>query len=229
MSGNAGSTAGGGSGGGSGGALGGAGSGGAAAGGTAGSAGSAGTAGASGSGGSGSGAFELRSPAFEYSAECSDEARETCEVFPDENIQYMGGGNTSPELSWTGVPAGTMSFALVLQDLSNGFAHWVLWNIPGSATGLPAGIDKTSDMPSNVEGAQQAGLGSGAEDHGYFGPGSSCNVYQFALYALSMATFSPTQATNQTQVRMQLEALGDAILGTTELTGRSNYMMMCSD
>jgi hypothetical protein len=64
-------------------------------------------------------------------------------------------------------------------------------------------------------------------DHGYFGPGSECNVYQFVIYALSIETFSPTQATNQTQVRTQLQALDDEILGTATLTGRQNYMNGC--
>jgi Raf kinase inhibitor-like YbhB/YbcL family protein len=224
--GGAGGTTGGASGGGAGGALGGAGSGGT----TGGASGSAGSAGTAGAGGSGSGEFTLTSPAFEHHPDCAGDVRDPCEAFPTENVQYMNGGNTSPELNWTGVPAGTMSFAVVLVDLSlpqSPFAHWVLWNIPGDATGLPANVAKDSAMPSNVAGAQQASLGSGAEDHGYFGPGSDCNAYQFVLYALSVDTFSPNQATNQTQVRTQLEALDDEILGTAELSGRSNHMMMC--
>ena len=140
----------------------------------------------------------------------------------------MNSPNMSPELNWTGVPAGTKSFAIVLQDLSNEFIHWAIWNIPGDATGVDANIAKDTANPPNPAGSQQAGLGSGATDHGYFGPGSDCNAYEFTVYALSVETFSPTQATNQTQVRMQLLALGDQILGSAQLAGRSNWMMMCA-
>lgn len=169
--------------------------------------------------------FALTSPAFENRAGCSEDMADACDVFPNENISYMMNMNVSPELSWTNPPAGTMSYAVVLQDLSNGFAHWVLWNIPGTTTMIPANVDKDTAMPSMPAGSQQASAAMGGE--GYFGPGSACNVYEFVLYALAVPTFSPMSPTNQTSVRMELQALGDDILGEASLRGRSNYMMMC--
>src|SRR5713226_6080191 len=54
------------------------------------------------------------------------------------------GEGTSPEMSWANVPAGTQSFFLNMHDLdlarnktTDDQAHWVLWNIPATATGLP--------------------------------------------------------------------------------------------
>jgi phosphatidylethanolamine-binding protein (PEBP) family uncharacterized protein len=79
-------------------------------------------------------------------------------------------------------------------------------------------------MPDNVEGAQQANL---AQGDGYFGPGSECNVYQFVVYALATETFSPDPSMTAASVKMQLDALGDDILDTATLTGRSNYEMTC--
>jgi Raf kinase inhibitor-like YbhB/YbcL family protein len=192
-----------------------------------GAAGTAGTAGSAGSGGAGGGGtFTLKSPAFDNVSGCAKATPTPCDVFPNDNLSYMMNLNVSPELSWSGVPSGTQSFAVVLQDLSNGFAHWVLWNIPASVTMVAADIPKTSAMPAMPAGSQQCGAGTG---DGYFGPGSACNVYEFVLYALSMATFSPTSATDPTQVRTQLLALDAQILGTASLRGRSNYMMMCND
>jgi Raf kinase inhibitor-like YbhB/YbcL family protein len=148
-----------------------------------------------------------------------------CARFPDENISWDSNMNISPALNWTGAPSGTMSFAVVLQDLSNGFAHWVIWNIPATTTGLPANVDKTDATPPVPAGSQQCNNGSG---DGYFGPGSECNVYEFIVYALSTANFAPTSATMATNVRMQLQNLGNQILGQASLRGRSNYEMTCN-
>jgi Raf kinase inhibitor-like YbhB/YbcL family protein len=50
------------------------------------------------------------------------------------------GPNRSPALQWTNPPAGTQSFVVILDDyearLGDGFIHWAVYNIPGSATGL---------------------------------------------------------------------------------------------
>lgn len=45
----------------------------------------------------------------------------------------------SPAIQWSGAPAGTMSFALIMHDVDTpiDFLHWAILNIPGSATGLP--------------------------------------------------------------------------------------------
>src|SRR5437667_1247104 len=57
------------------------------------------------------------------------------------------GEGTSPAMSWANAPAATQSFFLHMHDMdlarnktTDDQAHWVLWNIPASATGLPAGI-----------------------------------------------------------------------------------------
>jgi Raf kinase inhibitor-like YbhB/YbcL family protein len=183
--------------------------------------------------GAGSAAFALTSPAFENAAGCAKDMASACKVFPEENVSYMKDAaseleNVSPELNWTGVPAGTKSFAVVLQDLTNGMAHWVLWNISGSATKLEKNVAKSSASPALPAGSQQCNAGFAA-GNGYFGPGSRCNVYEFVVYALSAPMFSPTPATDAGQVRTQLQALAGGILATASLRGRANYMMMCRD
>jgi phosphatidylethanolamine-binding protein (PEBP) family uncharacterized protein len=58
---------------------------------------------------------------------------------PDKHTS--NGEDVAPPLEWTGVPDGTKSFAVVVHDpdapLVDGFTHWVAYNIPGDAAGLP--------------------------------------------------------------------------------------------
>jgi Raf kinase inhibitor-like YbhB/YbcL family protein len=133
------------------------------------------------------------------------------------------GAGTSPELHWTGAPEGTKSFVVLLQDLNNGTAHWILWNIPATVTSLAANVDQTTAIPATPAGSQQCGKGTdAATSNGYYGPGAPCNVYEFMVYALSVAKFSPTSDTDQESVRTQLQALGSSILETASLRGRTN-------
>ena len=59
------------------------------------------------------------------------------------------GEGTSPAISWANPPAGTQSFVLNMHDLdvarnktTDDQAHWVVWNIPATATGLPEGVPR---------------------------------------------------------------------------------------
>jgi Raf kinase inhibitor-like YbhB/YbcL family protein len=151
---------------------------------------------------------------------CSPEDKQACDTFPTEHTNYGTGDmkHISPELVWSSAPAGTQSFAVVFQDLSNGFAHWVIWNIPGSATGLAENIPGGA-MPSTPAGASQASIDNTGH---YFGPGAPCNVYEFVVYALNQATISPPNATDRTAVRTHIQGLGAAILGEASIRARSD-------
>ncbi len=88
------------------------------------------------------------------------------------------GPEASPEISWTGVPEGTKSLALVLIDEdAPDYTHWVVANIDPSTTALLAG----SVDPNAVQAKNSAGT------VGYSGPcppeGES-HAYSLSLYAL---------------------------------------------
>jgi Raf kinase inhibitor-like YbhB/YbcL family protein len=173
-------------------------------------------------GGATSGTFTVTSPSWVNMPGCAANMSASCADLPTE-ITRSGAG-TSPELHWSGAPAGTMSFAVVLQDLSGGSTHWVIWNIPGTVTALPANVDRTTAMPATPGGSQQCGKGTdAATKYGYIGPGAPCNVYEFMVYALSVSAFTPTSTTDPAMVRTQLNGLATStLLGTASLRGRTN-------
>lgn len=232
--------------GGSSGNAGSAGSSGSGGGGSGGSSGSAGTAGSGGTGAAGSGGssgtggsgeqgdagpgpdagateFVLTSPAFDDNAGCGPDgdAPDACDLFPDENIRLGDAANVSPQFDWTGAPAGTQSFALALHDLSNPFGHWVVWNIPGDETGLPADLPRGEDPGVPAQNTHQLGFDENAPQTGYEGSGACGNVYEFTLYALSAATFEPVSTDTPDDVQAELEASGD-VLDTTTMRVRSD-------
>jgi len=150
-------------------------------------------------------------------------------VFPDENVSFGERPNLSPELSWTGVPPGTQSFAVVLMDVTYGQAHWALWNIPGDVRMLARDVPKDTATPPNPPGSRQATANFATHGgDGYFGPHVPCNFYEFQLYALATPTFSPTEPESAVLVSIELQELGEPVLGLAKLGGRSDdYGMTC--
>jgi Raf kinase inhibitor-like YbhB/YbcL family protein len=205
--------------------AGGGGAGGSASGGAGGSggtaAGSGGTGGGGGSGGSGAVVpFELKSPAFENVEACSQQNHGACKVFPLKHVMTtIGGQNISPELSWGPGPEGTQSYAITLFDYSNGFTHWAIWNITPATLMLAENLARNS-MPATPAGAQQKSFSDA--DAGYMGPGAKDHVYEFKLYALNTAKFTPNDPNDQVKIYDQLKAnAGNFVLKTTTLRGVS--------
>ncbi len=91
------------------------------------------------------------------------------------------GENVSPSLSWTGAPAGTRSFALLVHDADAptggaGWWHWLVYNIPAGATKLAQGAG-AADGATLPAGSAQA-----RTDFGSPGWGGPCPP----LYALKV-------------------------------------------
>ena len=117
-------------------------------------------------------------------------------MVPEVNSAY--GDNVSIDLSWAELPEGTQQLALICDDpivveigmMEQPFVHWVMYNIPASASGLPAGL--TSDAALDIDGLLGAVDGlNGLGQPGYFGPRPPANgqlhAYHFRVYALDEA------------------------------------------
>jgi phosphatidylethanolamine-binding protein (PEBP) family uncharacterized protein len=198
--------------------------------GAAGAASEGGAAGAGGEAGAGSSAadaggdFTLSSAAFTDNPGCGpgDPAAAACDLFPNENTGLGGSMNVSPALAWTGAPAGTLSFAIALHDLvympqGEPFTHWVMWNIPGSATGLPASLPAGAEPGVPSAAARQVSF---EDDNRFTGSGACGNVYEFVLYALDRASFTPPDA-DPDAVENAIAGSG-AVLATATMRGRSD-------
>jgi Raf kinase inhibitor-like YbhB/YbcL family protein len=95
--------------------------------------------------------------------------------------------NESPELQWSNAPSAARSFAVSLTDLSNGLVHWVVWDIPASASRLPGAISRTAMTLSDPPGAKQKDF---MLEPGYLGPnpGPEYHTYRFDVWPLDVAT-----------------------------------------
>ncbi|HEX8794578.1 MAG TPA: YbhB/YbcL family Raf kinase inhibitor-like protein [Polyangiaceae bacterium] len=124
------------------------------------------------------------------------------------------GPGLSPSLSWSNVPSGTQSLALVVRDPDapgGNFVHWVLYEIPPNVTGLPRGAASQGALP---QGAQQ-GM-NGKNDPGWTPPcpPSGTHHYHFELYALdnkAIPTASPTDTALTTAMRGHVLAKAELI------------------
>jgi Raf kinase inhibitor-like YbhB/YbcL family protein len=87
------------------------------------------------------------------------------------------GADTSPAISWTGVPANTQELAISVVDLdADNFVHWVVAGLDPASTGIAAGR-----VPA---GAIQAANGFGEAKYGGPCPPDGEHKYLLTLYAL---------------------------------------------
>jgi Raf kinase inhibitor-like YbhB/YbcL family protein len=138
------------------------------------------------------------------------------------------GANLSPPLEWSGVPEGTQSLALLVDDPDSrppGFVHWVIYNIPPTAEGLPAGVPPKATLEdgtlqgsndfANYPGGTFPG-GTTINQVGYDGPcPGNPHRYVFTLYALDALLDLPGEAT----MAQILEAMEGHILTQGEVIG----------
>jgi Raf kinase inhibitor-like YbhB/YbcL family protein len=135
-------------------------------------------------------------------------------TFPVDNT--CTGTNVSPPLAWTGGPAGTKSYAIVLDDTTISFLHAIIYDIPASVNALPADVEQVY-APTTPAGAHQTKSYKGA--FGYAGPcPGTLHVYEFVLYALDVAALpGVTQNVALADAETAIKAHS---LASTKLTGK---------
>lgn len=149
--------------------------------------------------------FAITSTAFENGAAIP--RRYTCD-----------GDDVSPPLGWSGAPARTAAFALIVDDPdapAGTWVHWVLFNLPATTDRLAEGVAKAETVPD---------LGStlqGRNDFRRVGYGGPCpppgppHHYYFKLYALD----SPLKLKSGAQKSDVESAMRGHTLGMAELIG----------
>ena len=143
-------------------------------------------------------------------------------IIPNKFTQAAEGTPVSPQLSWTNVPEGTVSFALILHDpdtslnkSTNEVLHWMIFNIPGTARELREGVpDQAQLSDGSIQGINQA------KKVGYLGMGAAAvgpyHHYTFELFALDTKLTLGPDATQADVMR----AMDGHILMKGVLVGR---------
>jgi len=137
-----------------------------------------------------------------------------------------GGEDLSPELSWSGFPAGTKSFAVTMYDpdapTGSGFWHWAVGNLPVSVTKLPAGAGGpgSSALPPEAftlpnETRQASFVGAGPP------PGTGTHRYQFIVHAVDVDTLEldPQSTPAVLGFNLHFHTLARAVLEATGVAG----------
>jgi Raf kinase inhibitor-like YbhB/YbcL family protein len=149
----------------------------------------------------------------------------TTDAFPDGGVvpeKFAGnGGNVQPGFKFTGAPDTTQTYALIFHDIDVAFGgntddvlHWMVWNIPASAGGIPEGKLPDGSVSSTTN------IRKGA----YFGPGAPAGEryhhYVFELYALNAKLDLPATATRAEL----LAAMAGKVVAKSAYVGRYRGM-----
>jgi len=127
------------------------------------------------------------------------------------------GADVSPELSWTGPPAGTQSFALIADDPdapSGTWTHWVLFDLAPDTNNLAESVSKIDELPG--------GERQGRNDFRKIGYNGPCpppgkpHRYFYKLYALN-AKLDLKPGSSKQEVEQAMEG---RILGKAEWMGK---------
>jgi len=127
----------------------------------------------------------------------------------------------SPKLDWTNVPPNTVSFVLLVHDPdvalqrhTEDFLHWLAFNIPGDARGLPEGVPNEPTLPDGTIQVKNRNV------VGYRGPGAPAagplHHYVFELYALDTKLDLGPDATRDAVMK----AMDGHVLGKASVVGR---------
>lgn len=134
-----------------------------------------------------------------------------------------GGKNELPQLSWSGAPKETKSYAITCFDpdapTGSGYWHWLAFNIPASVTSLEAGAGKDDSAGGGEGGYSDFGINS------YGGPcppkGHGDHHYTFTVYALDVDKIPG--ASKKTTGATLIFSMRGHVLATGSITGRFGH------
>jgi Raf kinase inhibitor-like YbhB/YbcL family protein len=152
----------------------------------------------------------LTSAAFEHGA-----------AIPAKHTQ--AGDEISPPLAWSNAPDSVRSYVLIVHDVESftgggldDVLHWMVWNIPGSATslseGVPAGVPPDGSRQISATGPFYRGPGAPAA--------GVAHHYVFELYALDVVLDVPAVGQSPAQTRAAvMAAMAGHVRGKGVLVG----------
>ena len=127
------------------------------------------------------------------------------------------GADISPPLTWSGLPEGTGSLVLVVEDPdapAGVFRHWAVYDLPAGLRGLDQGYGRSRPAAGFHEARNDFGTA------GYRGPcppkGHGDHHYHFRLFAISRPTLDLTATATALDV---LKAAEPYVIGRVELVG----------
>ncbi len=126
------------------------------------------------------------------------------------------GANVSPALTWSGGPSAD-SYAVVFTDLDNGLIHSIIWDIPGTVTSLPEGVENVAEPP--VPAVSKQARAYDDSTRGSLGPCPpvGTHTYEFKLYALDVAPL-PDVTLDSSRGQLEPVIIASSIASAT-LTG----------
>lgn len=146
-------------------------------------------------------------------------------------VKYtQAGPEMSPGLQWSGAPQGAVSYVLTMIDAdtvvnnsTDGLLHWMLWNIPGSASSIAQGKPDGFELE---DGVRQISV-SGSR---YRGPGAQAagplHHYVFELYALDVTLDVKVNAQGPQEANPSVQAIRAAVFAgmVGHVRGKAAYV-----
>ncbi|WP_405494577.1 YbhB/YbcL family Raf kinase inhibitor-like protein [Nocardia sp. NBC_00511] len=136
----------------------------------------------------------------------------------------VGGSDISPQLSWSGFPSDTKSFAVTVYDADaptvSGFWHWCVADIPGTVTSLPSGAGDGTALPSGAL-VLRADAGTARYTGAAPPPGTGVHRYYFAVHAIPLDRLEVDEFTSGAVLGFNLFATATAraiLIGTYDAT-----------
>jgi Raf kinase inhibitor-like YbhB/YbcL family protein len=140
---------------------------------------------------------------------------------PLKDDQVGDGGNTSPQLSWSGAPEGTKSFVVTCFDpdapTPSGFWHWVAVDLPADVTELPTGAGASDDSLPGSAFHVRNDVGALAFAGAAPPPSDQVHRYYFVVHAVGEETLGVDASASPAVVSFNLafKTLGRAIIHGT--------------